>query len=428
MSDLESLYGCCTDHRHEHINLAVSDSDADALFSKLLAMIERVWKQKSMPEKGIDIAVVAEYADRLWTGVTEGYGLDFPSIDFNTPDLNTLAKLKESCWQFSAAKNYQQLSAISRELVDANGKIRPFNEFRDAAVRINIEHVRHLETEYNTAIAGGQMAGLWVEVKEQSEVLPYVQFEAVLDGNTTDLCRSLDGVIVRWDSPILKKYWPPNHYGCRLTIRRLANAVETPLEEIPLPDIPKIFQTNLGEQGLAFPEDHPYFTGLPDRIRNNAIFVQDEADQYILETFGNGRVRTHITQELAKKSDYESLRKVAKELAEQKQWQLDILPEIHAKEPELRERLLPDTIGVKNPDLRINGKYWEHEKPTEASWKSVERRVKEGAKQANRVLIELDGEFGELENMAKGRFRALDNLKEILFRTPNGQYIHFMRP
>lgn len=41
------------------------------------------------------------------------------------------------------------------------------------------------------------------------------QYSAILDWATTPLCRKLDGIIVKPNSPEVKKYQPPLHWNCR---------------------------------------------------------------------------------------------------------------------------------------------------------------------------------------------------------------------
>lgn len=263
MLSVSGLYSSCCD---QHVKLSTDiPGENNELMKKVTAMILRVWKSRGLPKNGVDVSVVKEYAGRLWTGIVEGYGLDFPAIDFDTPDYRMLESLQQNVWQFSAAKNHQELIAINNQLLDANGNVRSFADFRDAAQRISIDHVRHLETEYNTAIGGAQMASEWVDIESTIDDLPLLMFEAVMDGNTTDLCRSLDGVIRPVNDPFWNLYYPLNHYGCRSRVRRLASGQITPTDQIIYPtDLPKIFKVNLGKQGLAFPSDHPYFYGLPN--------------------------------------------------------------------------------------------------------------------------------------------------------------------
>jgi uncharacterized protein with gpF-like domain len=41
------------------------------------------------------------------------------------------------------------------------------------------------------------------------------QYSAVIDDDTTDICLSLDGKIMRKDDEESMRFMPPNHYGCR---------------------------------------------------------------------------------------------------------------------------------------------------------------------------------------------------------------------
>lgn len=66
-------------------------------------------------------------------------------------------------------------------------------------------------------------------------------YTAVLDGRTTELCRSLDGRIFRKDE--VQGYVPPNHYNCRsviLPITRLDQGWEEAYErQAPVAQIPQ---------------------------------------------------------------------------------------------------------------------------------------------------------------------------------------------
>jgi len=208
----------------------------------------------------INEAVTKHISDKLWSGVVKGFGGDLASFDFDTPDYNMLKALKENVWQFSSAKNYSQMRELSDALLDANGNLKSFEEFRDAARLINDKYLKTwLKTEYDLAVNGAQMASKWVRISADAGILPLLQFDAVLDSQTTDLCRGLDGTILPIDHPFWNRFYPPNHFNCRSTVRQLPSGTVTQEDKIPSSEIPPMFQTNLGKRGLIFPEDHPYF-------------------------------------------------------------------------------------------------------------------------------------------------------------------------
>lgn len=233
-------------------------------------MVREVFTTRGMPAGGINNNVVSMLADKLLQGMFGGYGNTLDDVDYNSPDYNMMYSLEKNVWHFSAAKNHAQLVELSRALID-DGKLRSWDKFKAAALQINDRYiVQHLKTEYNLAVAGGQMAGKWVDIEAHKEALPLLEFDAVLDKQTTDLCRSLHGTVLPVDHPFWKTYYPPNHFSCRSTVRQRHGVSVTPAEKIPSAEIPKMFKTNLAQQGLIFPRSHPYFDGLPQSVTNAA--------------------------------------------------------------------------------------------------------------------------------------------------------------
>lgn len=241
---------------------------ADDLLS---AMFKRIYALMNMPTT-IDKGMVQYFAKLLFAEVEAGYGAKLIGIDWDTPDYLVLRNLQENVYHFAAAKNYQQLKETTRALVGDDGKIRTWTEFKRAAFAINKDHVTTwLKTERELAIASGQMSATWQRAQENKEVLPLLQFDAILDGRTSPICKSLDGVIKPVSDPFWNIYYPPNHFGCRSDVRALPFGTITPSQDIVYPDkIHPMFKTNMAATGVVFPKDHPYFNGLPPQIAEQA--------------------------------------------------------------------------------------------------------------------------------------------------------------
>jgi len=243
----------------------------DDMASALAQMVDEVWKTKGISEAQISEAVTTAFAKEIWKGVTDAFGGDLDKFDYDTPDYEMLSAIQKNVWQFSAAKNYQQLRALSDALIGADGKLLSKSDFLKAASAINDQFIkRYGATEYDLAVAGSQMASKWVAIQRDAATLGFIEFDAVLDTQTTALCRSLDGIIVKWDSDFAKRYYPPNHFGCRLTVRQRGNVNPTPASQLSYPDIQPMFATNMAQSGLVFPAKHPYFTDMPENIRMQA--------------------------------------------------------------------------------------------------------------------------------------------------------------
>ena len=397
-------------------------------------IIAQIWANKQSPS--FDVTLLENYAGKLAEAVLKGFGKDVGDNDWNTPNYDMLNALKTNVWQFSAAKTHTQLRDMGKALLkpDSNG-FRDFKDFKLEAQRISGMHLTWLRTEYDTAVGGGQMASKWVYIQETKSTFPYIQFDAILDGNTTDLCASLDGVIKLVDDPFVKKYYPPNHFNCRLTVRQLTEGKITPDEGTPSPEIPKMFATNLAENGLVFPVDHAYYKDIPAHIVNNATLYMPENEQYLIRyKSADGNVlRVHRKTEFENKVDFKDLISISKNDVD-KGITIDILPEIHAAEKRLRAKLLAGVKDNSNPDRRISSagksEYNEVEKPTKPlSWDKLQGRIAKGAKQADTVTILLEDDFANdaLEKLAKERFRVIKNLQKLSFvKLETGEILEFI--
>lgn len=169
-------------------------------------------------------------------------------------------------WYFSVAKNYNDILALNNLLVKPNGYLRTWHEFKRVAEEVVGRSNRYLKTEYNTVIGASQMAEKWQAIQRDKAIFPYVQFDVVQDGRTSDICKPLHNVIVNVDSPILKRYFPPNHFNCRTTIRRLRYGKPTPEDRIQLPKIPEAFKNNPGQTGEIFTGLNSYIANTPQKV------------------------------------------------------------------------------------------------------------------------------------------------------------------
>lgn len=252
---------CCTHPTSsiQHLPDLISDEDLDKLIEQLLRNIFKNRTIAHAPQK-LKLYFIEQLSDALITG----YGTTLDEIDFDTPNYKMLEALQQDIVKFSAAKNDVMNKAIARELIGPDGLLREWKDFKIAALQITDDHTdKFLKAEYNLAIVSAQSAAKWVQIEEDAEDLPILEFDAVMDGHTTEICRNFNGVRL----PITDKFWDlyyiPNHYGERSTIRQdVDNGKISDTGSIIYPDkIPLIFQVNLAKNKLVFPAGHPYYGG-----------------------------------------------------------------------------------------------------------------------------------------------------------------------
>lgn len=72
----------------------------------------------------------------------------------------------------------------------------------------------YLETVVRTNEITAMSAGDRIE-SLASENVEFYQYIAILDPRTTDVCKSLDEIVLKKDDPLWATHLPPNHFNCR---------------------------------------------------------------------------------------------------------------------------------------------------------------------------------------------------------------------
>ncbi len=309
----------------------------------------------------------------LSKGVDAGYGV-LQGVDFDSPDYAMREYLKRNVWKFSVAKNYNDSIRLSNLLVRKDGSLRPWNEFKREALMVVGESNRYLKTEYNTVVSGAQMSRMWQEIQRDKHIFPFVQFDVVMDGRTSDICSPLDKLIFEVDDPVLAYYFPPNHFNCRTRVRKLRNGV--PSKNYTLPDIPTEFKNNVGmcppaykkllsndndkkpirkECGEIFTEENRYIKNTPTKLlsdldyyRDENILVSSKAKKYTKSEIERPRVE----------NEYKNRILVAKSLQRLFKLKTTVLPEIKPSHWAYDYHFEGVKEYGKVPDFKIGGDFW----------------------------------------------------------------------
>lgn len=205
-----------------------------------------------------------DLVDAIFTKLTSAFS-EMESL----PSKALLGKLTSNLYLFSEAKTYSQINEIS--LLADNELIKTFADFKNEALQIyDLYNKSWLATEYSSTIAQGQNAVRWEQIQDQKSKLPYLQYSAVLDGNTSDICEPLDGVCLPVEDPFWDFNAPTNHFNCRCVLLQVDNedandigiTENSKVEELSTDLMEKkqpLFNDNVGKSDKIFPDNHPYF-------------------------------------------------------------------------------------------------------------------------------------------------------------------------
>lgn len=227
----------------ETITLSSSD-DIDRL-AKLIY-------DKKLKTGQVDQVLLKQIAERLMDGVTSVGNDAFLALD------EAIKKeITENVYVFSGFKCHDYLRAASDLLLDKDGAVRSFSDFKREL--LSLDHTYntvYLQSEYNHAVASSQMAVKWNEFSKNKKNLKY---STAGDSRVTPEDATLEGIILAFDNPFWDKNWPPRHWGCRCDVDETESETLTDLSSITVKPAPAMFQNNVGKDGVIFPKQHPYF-------------------------------------------------------------------------------------------------------------------------------------------------------------------------
>jgi len=135
------------------------------------------------------------------------------------------ARAKRRAFKVAEVTNLRVAEQVYNAIDDAVANGTTLEDFK-SAVGSNLtrawgeERPWMLETVFRTNVQSAYSAGRWAVMTEDDalEERPYWRFDAILDGATSDVCRTASGTVLPADSSWWRTHTPPLHHRCRSVI------------------------------------------------------------------------------------------------------------------------------------------------------------------------------------------------------------------
>jgi len=187
--------------------------------------------------------------------VEDGFGkLD---SDFK---VSKFAEYEKNIVAFSGAKTFQEAKDLSNFVFNDKGEKRAFKEFKEFALGIDEQYnITWLKTEQDTAFGMSQSADAWIDIEEDADIFPYLQYQTADDERVRHSHKAWDNIIRPVDDNFWTNHMPLNGYRCRCRVKKLTEGKASSLRGIKKNDDP-MFNINPGKVDYIFNEKkHPYF-------------------------------------------------------------------------------------------------------------------------------------------------------------------------
>lgn len=203
--------------------------------------------------------ITTEY---LLTSAYKGFGGDPSHFNNGSPEWNTITGIKRNIFQFSAAKQYQQVRIMSDFIYEKGLKVQ-YSEFKKLASEVFGEfNKNYLKTEFTTAVGQAQSARDWAYFEQHQDSHPWLRYHTQQDARVRDEHKVLEGFTAKIDDPAWRHIAPKNGWRCRcfLTAQQKGQRSKIELPEWGTKEFPQVFDMNPGIDKLVFdPKTHPYF-------------------------------------------------------------------------------------------------------------------------------------------------------------------------
>lgn len=278
--------------------------------------------------------------------VDEGFG----TVRFGHPDYDFLQALKHNTDVLAAYKTHRQQNDLAALMLDEDGKLKPFNDFRrDVEGMIGKYNQNWLSTEYNTAVIRARHAARWRDFLRDADLFPNLKWlETISPHPDTKVHIRFWNRVWALNNTFWTRHYPGDRWNCKCG---LTNTDEPVTDNSDLDkDVFKVDQadagidSNSGISGEIFTGSHPYVTaaykgaekavkrlmGELEEIRERRKEIIREAEALIKEDLINDGIEQNIV--LTKKTIKEWLNQPHRHYAEKNEMLLDIKKVVRSAE------------------------------------------------------------------------------------------------
>ena len=280
------------------INLAAGEQpvqqivDVPTLFDKA---IQNIYKNHGGKQPLVEKHLFEISNKTLQQGIDKTFKA--AGVEFGRENADFIGQFKSNTAVFNAFKNHLQTKEIASQLLDPQGKLRSFSQFKKEALKISEGYNKTwLQTEYNTAVRSARMAANWKQFERTKHLYPNLEYMPSSSANPRDAHKSLWHTIRPIDDPFWNIYMPPSDWNCKCSVR----AVKTDPTDVPvdIPVVPPAFRNNPGKSAaIVNMGETPYLINTSSELRTQII---KEADK-LMEIESRDKIRKWASETIPEK-------------------------------------------------------------------------------------------------------------------------------
>lgn len=173
-------------------------------------------------------------------------------------------RLKSSNEVFSVFRAHRMSRDMAAQMVDKEGNLKSFDQFRKDVEPIADHHVRQwLRTEYDMAVSRARLAADWLTYEKDRDIMPNLRWVESTAITPDAVHSSFWGTVRPVDDTFWAAHHPGDHWGCQCSLEQTDDPV-TPLSDEVIRKAPPPspgLEENPGKTKRIFSYNSPYFPG-----------------------------------------------------------------------------------------------------------------------------------------------------------------------
>lgn len=225
----------------------------------------------------------------IWDKMNEAVKKGFAESKATDPDDDFRAAILRNNAVFAAFKVHRMQNDMARLLLDSNGNLKPFEQWRNEVLSISSHQCgAWLRTEYDTAVLRAHLAADWQQFEREKDVLPNLRWMPSTSVHPGEDHRVFWNTVRPIDDPFWSEHRPGDRWNCKCGLSSTDDPV-TPVVDISnnKDKAQKGLENNPAKDGKIFSHNHPYITNAFKGAKKAVDKLMKRLDEMIKEITGN---------------------------------------------------------------------------------------------------------------------------------------------
>ncbi len=338
--------------------------------------------------------------DEIWAKMNEAARKGFRESKTNDPDEDFKNAILQNNGVFSAFKVHRMQNDMARLLLDSDGNLKPFEQWKKEVMPIASHQCgAWLRTEYDTAVIRAHHAADWQQFEREKDILPNLRWTPSTSVHPGADHKRFWGTVRPIDDPFWSEHRPGDRWNCKCGLSS-TDEPATPVPGSTSKDAPQPgLENNPGKDARLFSDKHPYIAHAYPGAEEAVKKLIEAESRYRELPVKAGRLRIHEGH--GKREKAENIR-IGTYLAEKHNYFIDLLDN-------------PDnnkSADSYNHTLGILQEYKVNSTPTKSS---IDNLLRDAKKQANNIVLWVDSDISweDLTAALRSRVRRSENIETV---------------